>query len=85
MCDWISDVCSSDLDLFLVCDTDLPWVPDKVRENGGEKRDFLQSRYIEAIKNYGFKFEIVNGIDTARYQNALHYLEQSGIVKPNYT
>jgi nicotinamide riboside kinase len=63
------------IDLFLVCDTDLPWEPDSVRENGGEKRFYLQQRYIETIVNYGFDYKIITGKYEARLQNALNQLK----------
>jgi nicotinamide riboside kinase len=45
--DWLlSEIISIKADLYLVCDIDLPWVYDPVRENGGEKREFLQKKYI---------------------------------------
>jgi nicotinamide riboside kinase len=82
--EWLEhEIISTKVDLFLVCDTDLPWVPDNVRENGGEKRLYLQKRYIETIEAYSFQYKIVNGTNNIRYEKALHCLEESGIVKPN--
>lgn len=74
-----------EINLFLVCDVDLPWVPDKVRENGGERRSYLQSRYIDVIEYYGFQYEIVRGKNNERYRNAVMHLEQHGIIKPKRT
>ncbi len=73
------------IDLFLICDTDLPWIPDNVRENGGERRDYLQNRYIEEIKNYGFNFHLVKGVNHERYMNALEVLEQLAGDKPKHS
>jgi nicotinamide riboside kinase len=73
---WLeTEIKKTKIDLFLVCDTDLPWEPDFVRENGGEKRIYLQQRYIENIINYGFNYKIVSGKNEIRLQNALHYLK----------
>ncbi len=84
--DWLTPVLqNSQIDLFLVCDTDLPWIPDKVRENGGKKRNYLQSRYIETIEEYCFQYKKISGKDENRFQNAVQTLEQFGIVKPNHT
>jgi nicotinamide riboside kinase len=81
---WLEqEIISTNIDLFLVCDTDLPWVPDHVRENGGEKRLYLQKRYIDTIEKYGFQYKIVQGTNNIRNQNALHFIEETGIVKPN--
>jgi nicotinamide riboside kinase len=68
------------IDLFLVCDTDLPWVPDPVRENGGERRLYLQNRYIETIQKYEFSYKIVSGKNNFRFKKALQHLEQSKLI-----
>ena len=40
--DWIDKkITNSSIDLFLLCNNDIPWVSDPVRENGGEMRDKL--------------------------------------------
>jgi nicotinamide riboside kinase len=83
--EWIEEeIRKADISLFLVCDTDLPWIPDPVRENGGERRTYLQNRYIETIRNYGFNFQIVQGKNNERFINALSFLEQSSPDKPKH-
>lgn len=78
--DWISDhIRSSKIDLFLVCDTDLPWIADPVRENGGEKRNELFQLYCDEIRTFGFKYEIVSGFGEARTENALIALSKHGL------
>jgi NadR type nicotinamide-nucleotide adenylyltransferase len=73
--DWlIREILKTKIDLFLVCDIDLPWIYDHVRENGGENRRILQNKYIESIKNFGFDYKIVSGIDDERFNCALNYL-----------
>lgn len=64
------------IDLFLVCDTNLPWEPDPVRENGGEQREILQSRYIKELESYNFKYKIVSGIGEKRFRAALKEVEK---------
>lgn len=74
---WLeAEIKKTKIDLFLVCDTDLPWQPDSVRENGGDKRLYLQQRYIENIIKYGFNFKIISGKNEIRLQNALQCLKQ---------
>lgn len=74
---WLEpEIKKTKIDLFLVCDTDLPWELDHVRENGGEKRLYLQLRYIETIINYGFNYKIISGKNETRFQNALNQLKQ---------
>ncbi len=60
--EWIDDAIKSHpIDIFLVCDTDLPWIQDNVRENGGEMREKLQKRYIREIRQINGNYEIVSG------------------------
>ncbi len=73
---WIEDeIRSLRIDLFLVCDTDLPWVADNVRENGGENRIKLQEKYIREIRNYNFRYGVVSGIGDERFENAIRLIE----------
>ena len=73
---WLeNEIRTAAIDLFLVCDTDLPWIPDSVRENGGEKRRILHDMYIENIKKYNFTFHIVTGEDQLRFANALRQVK----------
>lgn len=76
--DWLeNEIRDTSIDLFLVCDTDLPWIPDPVRENGGERRLYLQKRYIESIEQYGFRHKIVSGQNDQRFRNALISLQSA--------
>jgi nicotinamide riboside kinase len=59
------------IDLFVICKADIPWIPDPLRENGGEKRDYLLKKYIEEIQKTGRDFEIIGGMNEDRYNNAL--------------
>lgn len=69
--DWLHQaIVNSDIELFLLCDIDMPWQADKVRENGGENRKKLHEIYIGELQKYQFNYHIVSGIDEARFQNA---------------
>ncbi len=77
---WLPDhIGFSKIDLFLVCATDLPWIADPVRENGGDKREELFQMYIHEIQKFGFNFEIVRGVGKARLECALNLLSKHGI------
>jgi nicotinamide riboside kinase len=67
---------NSNIDLFLVCDIDLPWVYDPVRENGGENRKILHDIYIDHLKNFGFNYRIVSGEGEERIKNAIRFVDQ---------
>lgn len=73
---WIDErIKSSNIDLFLLCNTDLPWMPDKVRENGGEMREKLFDIYKQELDYYNFNYEIVEGIGEQRFANALKIVQ----------
>lgn len=75
---WIYEtVKNSPVDLFLLCNTDLPWVPDPVRENGGEMRDKLQLRYRQLISGLGFRIGEVSGSFDDRFNNAVEIISKS--------
>jgi len=72
----IKEIEKTKIDLFLVCDIDLPWIYDPVRENGGENRKILQNRYIENITSFNFGYKIVSGIGNERFYNAINILKE---------
>lgn len=72
----IPEIKKTKIDLFLVCDIDLPWVYDPVRENGGENRKILQNKYIGEIINYNYNYKIVQGTNKGRFNNALRFLSE---------
>ncbi len=74
--EWLdNELLKSDIDLFLLCDTDLPWVEDPVRENGGENREKLHRIYIEELEKHSFNYEIISGFDEQRLENAVKLIE----------
>jgi NadR type nicotinamide-nucleotide adenylyltransferase len=75
--EWLNDaLLKSEIDLFLLCDIDLPWIYDPVRENGGENREKLHQIYIEELEKHNFKYEIINGFDKQRLENAIRMIEK---------
>ena len=78
--DWIIEhIRSSKIDLFLVCNNDIPWIEDKVRENGGAKREELFELYCIEIAAFGFTYEIISGVGPMRIKNALKALSKHGL------
>lgn len=61
-------------DLYLLCSPDLPWIPDPVRENGGENRIKLFEIYRKELEQYGYCYRIVIGTGTDRYFCALNHV-----------
>jgi nicotinamide riboside kinase len=83
--EWISEhIRSTKIDLFLICDTDLPWIADPVRENGDVRREQLFKLYCEEIRHFGFNYEIVSGLGPARAENAMIALAKHGLKLNSY-
>ncbi|MEA3445583.1 MAG: ATP-binding protein [Bacteroidota bacterium] len=64
----------SNIDLFLVCENDIAWIPDPVRENR-DKRGFLQSLYIEEIEKLKRPWELIKGNGKLRFDNAIRAIK----------
>jgi len=63
--------------LFLLCDADIPWYPDRVRENGGEMRERLFRMYRKEIEKYGLPYSVVRGEGDRRLQNGIDAVESA--------
>jgi NadR type nicotinamide-nucleotide adenylyltransferase len=61
--------------LYLLCAPDIAWIPDSVRENGGEARKQLFDTYRKELENYGLTYKIVTGCDNDRFENAVSFVE----------
>lgn len=58
----------------MLCNYDIPWVPDPVRENP-DKREFFFDWYKSEILHYGFNFSIISGNNSLRIKNAICSLQ----------
>jgi len=67
---------SISIDLYLLCAPDIPWIPDRVRENGGERRDYLFSRYIMEIENLDVRYQIISGSGMSRFKRAVELINK---------
>lgn len=61
-------------DFYLLCDTDLPWEPDPVREHGHD-REYFKSWYRNEIEQLGKPYVIVQGSGNQRLTNAVEAIE----------
>lgn len=57
-------------DLFLLCDVDLPWVDDPLREHPQSRRQLFDLYYSE-LEHRKFPFRVVSGLNEKRLENAL--------------
>jgi NadR type nicotinamide-nucleotide adenylyltransferase len=58
-------------DFYLLCYPDLPWVPDTVREHGGDERMFFYEWYKREIEKTGIPYAIIQGVGNERTENAI--------------
>ena len=59
---------------YLLCDTDIPWVHDPVRENP-ERREELNAIYMQVMNKFGFTFGMVKGVGDERFKSALEHMQ----------
>jgi NadR type nicotinamide-nucleotide adenylyltransferase len=75
---WIEkEILGSNIQLYLLCATDIPWTPDKVRENGGQMRETLFKMYKKQLEDRKFAFSIIYGVGDERLKNAILAIESN--------
>jgi NadR type nicotinamide-nucleotide adenylyltransferase len=75
-CDpWILEIIKTHrYDLYLLCDIDLPWQYDPLREHP-HKRRYLFNLYYNELNSQKFPFAVIRGTGPRRLQNALKTIE----------
>jgi NadR type nicotinamide-nucleotide adenylyltransferase len=74
--DWISAKLSqNNYSLYLLCDVDLPWQYDPLREHP-EIRNELFTMYTNLLIEHQFNYRIVNGSGEKRLENAVHFVDE---------
>lgn len=63
-------------DLFLLCDIDLPWVADEIRDSGGERRRWFHRRFLEELHARNLPYVLISGNYDERFQRALDAITQ---------
>ncbi len=62
-------------DLYLLCNVDIAWEPDPLREHPNE-RQVLFNRYLNEITKRNWPFSIVKGTGIERLQSAITAIDQ---------
>ena len=62
-------------DLYLLCDIDLPWEYDPLREHPEMRKELFELYYNE-LKSRGFPFFVVSGSGTSRLKNATRIIAE---------
>lgn len=65
--------------MHLLCNTDIPWIPDPVRENGGAMRLKLFEQYQTELINFKIPFKIISGTGNVRELKAYNILKDEGV------
>ncbi len=73
---WLQErIKESDIDLFLLCNNDIKWKYDPVRENP-DLREYLFEKYKEELEKYNFNYHIVDGVGDARFKKAEWFINE---------
>ncbi len=73
--DWIDErIKHARFDIVLLCVPDIPWISDSVRENGGEMREKLFSKYKYEFDRFGLEWELVTGSGEKRLNRAINLI-----------
>lgn len=68
---WITDAIKElPATMHLFCQTDIPWVADSVRENGGEMREKLSEIYKAELQHFNLPYTIISGKGDERWERA---------------
>jgi NadR type nicotinamide-nucleotide adenylyltransferase len=75
--EWIEQVLKQkNYEYYLLCDIDLPWQPDPLREHPNpEDRQRLFNRYKELLEQDGTPFSVVSGKGDTRLKKTIEILE----------
>ncbi len=73
---WLTESISNrNVDLYLLCDTDIMWEFDPVRENAAQNREVLIKLYKQEIQNSGVPFVLIRGKNNVRLTNAVNAID----------
>jgi NadR type nicotinamide-nucleotide adenylyltransferase len=63
-------------DLYLLCDIDLPWTDDPLREHPHNRRELFDMYYFE-LNQIGVNFKIVSGFGSERLNKAISVIDNT--------
>lgn len=74
--EWINSKLVEDhYDLYLLCNIDLPWQYDPLREHP-DMRSELFAMYQNLLEKHRFNYRVVSGIGIVRMQNAISFVDE---------
>jgi NadR type nicotinamide-nucleotide adenylyltransferase len=73
--EWIVDAARERRpDLYLLCEIDLPWIADGIRDRG-HMREEMQGLFREAVRSSGARFVVIDGEPEHRFAKAVTAIE----------
>lgn len=73
----LNEIASKKYDLYLLCNIDLPWVADELREYPNEKpRQELFAIYKDILVNQTTPWHIISGTNKERFNNAINAINK---------
>ena len=60
-------------DLYLLCDVDIPWVGDGLRDSPGE-RGWFHERFVQELEARGLPYRVLSGSHDQRLAAAIHHI-----------
>lgn len=77
--EWIRKMATERVaDLYLLCDIDLPWIPDGLQRDSGstEQRLDIHHQFIDLLENSGQPWSLIQGSGQARFEQTLRVIEK---------
>ena len=63
-------------DLFLLCDIDLPWQDDQLREHPDKRKELFDLYYHELVERH-FPFKVISGFGEERIKRAISEIDNA--------
>ncbi|MBK7129520.1 MAG: ATP-binding protein [Crocinitomicaceae bacterium] len=70
-----SALSKQNFDHYFICDTDIPWEPDPLRENEHD-RDELLKLYLDKTKQMNYSFTLLSGNHQTRLKKAVEIIDR---------
>lgn len=64
-----------EFDFYLLCDIDLPWQPDPLREHPDKRQELLEL-YKNELEVRNWSYALISGSGNQRQQNAIHQVNK---------
>jgi len=75
--DWMDEcIGQARFQMVLLCATDIPWISDPVRENGGQKREILLDTYKYELDRFDLEWVLVTGTGEERLTRAMKLINK---------